>query len=198
MNKQKNLYKTLVSLLFFYSLGLNALTPLWAHFTEHIGGDIRSSGYALSSFFFSFGIASLFTSKIEAKYPHYKMYISAAYLILCLTSLSYFIIDKTYELYVIQCVIGIACSLLGPAFDTIFGNNLKPGKEAKGWGLYISVTCLAIGSSTLIGAQLMHYLSYEAVFTFMLFMNVSGLIGSLFLPKELNKRVLPPCSKSKG
>lgn len=39
-----------------------------------------------------------------------------------------------------------------PAFDTIFGNGLKKGEEAKGWGLYASVQYLGTGSSAFIAA----------------------------------------------
>ena len=188
MNKKKG-SKTqtiLISLLTFYTLGGNVLTPLWAHFTEHLGGDVRSAGIAVAIFFFSFGISTSIFSFIETKYHYYKLYISNSFFILILTSLSYFIIDTINELYFVQIAVGIACAMQSPAFDTMFGSSLKKGEEAKGWGLYGAVECSGIGASAFFAAQLVHYHGYPAIFSFMVMMNTFAFIASLFLPKTQN------------
>ena len=193
MNKKKG-SKTqtiLISLLTFYTLGGNVLTPLWAHFTEHLGGDVRSAGIAVAIFFFSFGISTSIFSFMETKYHYYKLYISFSYFILILISIAYFIIDTVNELYFIQTAVGIACALQAPAFDTIFGNGLKKGEEAKGWGLYGAVECSGIGASAFFAAQLVHYHGYPAIFSFMVLMNTFAFIASLFLPKTLNPKRVP-------
>ena len=137
----------------------------------------------MAIFFFTFGISTSILSFIEAKYQYYKLYISTSYLILIFTSLSYFTIDTTNELYFIQIAVGIACAMQSPAFDTMFGSSLTQGEEAKGWGLYAAVQCSGIGASAFVAAQLVHYHGYPAIFSFMALMNVIAFIASLFLHK---------------
>lgn len=171
----------------FYTLGANALTPLWAHFTQYLGGDLRSSGFAVSIYFLSYGTSTFFLSLLENKYPYYKLYISFSYLILLVTSLLYFKINTVIQLYIIQHFVGLACGMQFPAFNATFGKLLKQGREAKGWGLYSSTSCFGVAVSAFIGSQLIHYFSFYAVFSFMAISNAIAFIASLFLPKIQSK-----------
>ena len=101
--------------------------------------------------------------------------------------MSYFIIEKTYELYFVQLAVGIASGLQSPAFDATFGSILKTGEEAKGWGLYATMWCFGVAISAFVGAQLVHFHGYFTVFSFMVLMNLVAFLGALFLPKRLNQ-----------
>jgi|GEM_PF-3645892 len=184
--KYKHIYErfimTLFALVFIESAGA-AFSPLWAHFTNNIGGNLKTAGIALAILHVVKGATCVIAAFFQDIHKNYKIPILISVLLSSVTWLLFVHITSKEELYIIVALMGISSGMLWPGFHVLFTHTHIQGREAFSWGIYETVYALSGGLGVIIGSHVVHHLSYQVLFIILSFMNAVAFFIFLILFK---------------
>ena len=147
-----------------FELGAAFTAPLWTHFVEHLGGDVRGAGEAIFLYSIIFAIVGAFWSLLYERLPK-KYYIYPLSLIF--TALGFFcysLISSIYELYVLQIYLGLVGSIQPVAFARIYENNFDNIRSVLPWGIYEASWLVVVGVGSLASAHLVYHYGFNVMF----------------------------------
>jgi MFS family permease len=172
------------------------LIPFFAVFVEKVGGDILEIGFAASLFAIAGGVAVLLAGRLADKVRRKERMIAVAYMVLAAGFALYLAVDNIWLLLVVQVVVGLAEASYYPAFDALYGEHAHEGGShaARRWSLTEANDYFAAAIGAALGAGLVHYVGFDALFiTMSLFCLASGIY--LFLTPA---RAFAPVPEEKG
>ncbi|MGM0900696.1 MAG: MFS transporter [Bacillota bacterium] len=117
--------------------------------------------------------------------------------LLCLTTLLYFINLGIFVLLITRFIHGIAIGIAGTAAGTIVAQIIPRTRKGEGIGYFSMSIALAAAFGPFIGLYLSQYVSYEVIFTFCLILGLISLLTAVFLViPDLEKQ--PETSEIRG
>jgi hypothetical protein len=149
--------------IWFFGEGL--LGPLFAVFTEKIGGNILDVSWAWSTFLIVTGVFYIIFGKIivHNKINHSKMLV-ISYGLNAIFTFGYLLVKTPVELFFIQVGLGICEAIGSPLWDTLYAKSIHESHAAYAWGLAGGQSQIVTGIATLIGGFTAYYFSFEALF----------------------------------
>lgn len=149
--------------IWFFGEGL--LGPLFAVFTEKIGGDILDVSWAWSIFLVVTGVFYILFGKLIVAYNinHAKMLI-LGYGLNAVFTFGYLLVKTPEQLFLIQVGLGICEAIGSPLWDTLYAKSLHESHAAYAWGLAGGQSQIVTGIATLIGGFTVYYLSFNVLF----------------------------------
>jgi MFS family permease len=138
------------------------LVPMYAAFTESVGGSILDAGIAFSVF-------SMATGR------HVKSFLILGFLVSACCDISYTFVQNRWQLFAAQVVAGLATGLIEPAWDSLFTDDMEKS-SAKHWSIWAGGTHLAAGAAALIGGLIVAYFSFKTLFVSMALIDVVATI----------------------
>ena len=139
----------LASSLWYFSEGL--LGPLFAVFTQQIGGDVLDITTAWAVYLIVSGISYPIFGRLINKSRWKFRSIVVGYALYTLCTFGYLLVTDMHRLLIVQIGLGLAEAISTPAWDAFYASQLEEKDDTFAWGLasghshFISGIAIAIG-----------------------------------------------------
>ena len=161
---------------FIFASGM--LGPIYAIFVEHIGGDILDASGAMAAFSLSFAVIVFFISRWEDHVKHKKKLIFAGYGLMAVAFLFYYFVSNSFELLLVQTLLGVSGAIASPAYDGMYSKFLDKGKFASDWGMWETMNSAVLGVAAIVGGLIVVEFGFRTLFLAMFVMSLLGLAAS--------------------
>ena len=155
----------IASSLWYFGEGL--FGPLFAVFTEKVGGDLLDITWAWSAYLIVTGLMYFFVGK-SLQHSKYQVVVMVfGYALNTVFTFSYLMVNSVMSLFFVQVGLGIAESLSTPIWDSLFANDLEDKNNTALWGLATGHTHFVTGIAVAIGGLITYYISFHMLFIIM-------------------------------
>jgi hypothetical protein len=168
--------------------GEGMMGPLFAIFSEKVGGDILDITWAWSTYLVITGLCYIIVGRIINNSPYKAGVMVFGYSMNALLTFGYLLVDSPIKLFIIQAGLGIAESLGTPAWDALYSKNLDKDLDAYAWGLSTGQSQIVTGIAFAVGGVITHFISFNALFIAMGFMQIIAALVTaqlLFIKKNI-------------
>jgi len=162
---------------------LALLAPVFALFIDkYIAGaneavvGVAAAIYLFSKSIFQIPVAAVIDKIKGEKDDFYILFIFT--LIIAVLPLLYLMISTTWQLYLVQLLLGVFTAFTFPSYMAIFTRHIDKSKEAGEWGVYFTLTDLSSAALAAIGGYVAYSLGFSSVIISVV---VLSIIGSLLL-----------------
>jgi len=152
----------LASSLWYFSEGL--LGPLFAVFSEQIGGDVFDITAAWAAYLIVCGIAYPVFGRLVNRSRWKFRSIAIGYALNTVFTFSYLLVTNTQRLLIVQIGLGIAEAMSTPSWDAFFASQLNEKDDTFAWGIASGHTQFISGVAILIGGLIAKLISFQALF----------------------------------
>ena len=166
---------------FFNYFSENLLVPVYAVFTNKIGGDLFTAGSALAVSYAVIGIGIIISGKFAEKYHTEKLQMVVGLAMDMLVIIGYINVKSPFGLYVAFVFSGLAIAISQPAFSGLFSSVIPEGKHTSRWGYMYGLIYFTSAVSALVSGFVTQQFGFTALFYLMLFTAGLALLGSLYL-----------------
>lgn len=150
------------SSLWYFAEGL--LGPLFAVFSEQVGGDVLDITGAWAVYLIVSGIAYPIVGRVLNHSPWKYRMIAVGYALNTVFTFSYLFVTNTTHLLLVQVGLGIAEAVSTPSWDAFFASQLGEKEDTFLWGLASGHTQFISGVAILIGGLIAEFISFRALF----------------------------------
>jgi MFS family permease len=165
MNKTEKIL-LYASNLWIFADGL--LGPLFATFTEKVGGDIFDITYAWAIYLFVTGFLVIYIGKFsDTSEKNKKLLLVLGYFLTSVFTFSYIFVSNTFELFMVQAGLGVALALCNPTWYALYDKYSTKGKEGETWGMSDGEGKILTGLAILLGGYIVHKFSFNVLFVIM-------------------------------
>jgi MFS family permease len=158
----------LSSSLWYFSEGL--LGPLFAVFSEQVGGDLLDITAAWATYLVVSGIAYPVVGRfLNGTAWKYRM-ITVGYALNTVFTFAYLLVSDTFGLLLVQVGLGIAEALSTPSWDAYYASQLRDTDSTEDtflWGIASGHTQFISGVAIAIGGLIANFVSFQALFVVM-------------------------------
>lgn len=152
----------IASSLWYLSEGL--LGPLFAVFSEQIGGDVLDISAAWATYLIASGIAYPVVGRL-LNHSRWKFrMIAVGYVLNTVFTFSYLLVTDTTQLLIVQVGLGVAEAISTPSWDAFFASKLADTKDTFAWGIANGHTQFISGVAIAIGGLIANFVSFQALF----------------------------------
>lgn len=151
--------------LWFFGEGM--LGPLYAVFSEKVGGDILDITWAWATYLIITGIFIIIVGRLTNGKPYKAKVMIAGYALNAIFTFCYLFVSNPLELFLVQCGLGIAEAIGTPTWDALYAKNLNEGHDSLAWGLAGGQSQIVTGIAFFAGGLIVNFLSFEALFVTM-------------------------------
>lgn len=153
------------SSLWYFSEGL--LGPLFAVFSEQVGGDVLDITAAWATYLIVSGLAYPVVGKLLNRSRWKFRMIAVGYALNTLFTFAYLLVNDTTDLLLVQVGLGIAEAISTPSWDAFFASKLAERDDTFAWGLAGGHTQFISGIAIAIGGLIANFVSFQALFVVM-------------------------------
>lgn len=165
--KLSNTTKTLLWGANIWYFGEGMLGPLYAIFSERVGGDILDLTWAWSAYLVCTGFCYIVVGKLFNKRGFKVQMMVAGYTLNALLTFGYLFVSNPLQLFFIQVGLGIAEAIGTPLWDSLYAASLQREHETYAWGLSSGQSQIVSGLAFALGGVLVYYFSFELLFIIM-------------------------------
>lgn len=165
--------------------GTGLLGPLFAVFTEKIGGDILDISWVWATYLIVTGVVIVVVGKISDRKIAKEKFVVAGFALSAALTFGYLLVSTPLHLFFLQFGLGIATAISYPTWDALYANYEDRKHAGYAWGLVDGGEQIIPGIAIIIGGLIIHFFSFQTLFI------VMGLIqtwGALEGAKILIKR----------
>lgn len=171
--------KALLSADVTWFFGEGLLGPLFAVFTERVGGDILNITWAWATYLIVTGLLIVLIGKISDKINKKKL-VFYGYVLNAIFTFGYLLVGNPFQLLMLQVGLGIAAAMATPTWDALYSEYENKKKDGFTWGLADGISQLFTGIAVIIGGLVVVYFSFTALFVIMGIVQVIAVL--LLLP----------------
>jgi MFS family permease len=142
------------------------LVPMYAVFTESVGGSILDAGIAFACFSMATGVFVSLVGTRPCFQNHVKTFLVLGFLGSAACDLSYIFVQNRWQLFGAQVIAGLATGLVEPAWDSLFTDAIEDS-SARHWSIWSGGTHLVAGVAALLGGVIVAYFSFKVLFVSM-------------------------------
>jgi len=152
--------------LWYFGAGL--LGPLFAIFTQRVGGDVFSIAWVWSAYLLSMGILVILIGWMSDRRLPKIALVNTGYALNAIFTFGYLFVDSPLELLFVQVCLGFATALAAPAWTALYDRYSGDGKkDGYTWGLESGFEKIATGLAILAGGFIVTTFSFETLFIIM-------------------------------
>jgi MFS family permease len=155
--------RLLLGISFLTTFAESMLVPMYAAFTERVGGSILDAGIAFATFSMATGLFIILIGTQPYFQRHVKSFLILGFLGAASCDISYIFVQNRWQLFAAQVVAGLATGLIEPAWDSLFTDDIEDS-SAKHWSIWAGGTHLLAGAAALVGGVLVAYFSFKMLF----------------------------------
>ena len=160
MNK---LAKLLLLSSFIGTIAECMLIPVWAIFTDKVGGDVLDIGIGSALFPILTGITIYLLGKSDYYEKNIKSMVFWGFLIAGIGEFSYILVSNKWELFFVQALIGLAVGILNPAWDALYAED-ESQTHAKKWSFWSGGISFITGFGMLLGSWVLSVFGWNTLF----------------------------------
>lgn len=165
--------------------GEGMLGPLFAVFTERVGGDILDISWAWATYLILAGLLYIVVGKITDKYDNAEKTMVLGYALNALFTFGYLFVSTSWHLFVVQAGLGIAAAMATPTWDALYAKHEDRKHDGFQWGLAGGEAQIITGVAIVIGGYIVSLVSFTALF---LTMGIIQVIATIYQAQILRKR----------
>jgi MFS family permease len=151
--------------LWYFGEGL--LGPLFAVFTQRVGGDVLDITGAWAIYMVVSGVLIIIVGKLADKWNKEVMMI-AGYALNAILTFGYLFVSTPAQLFALQAAFGVATALATPTWDALYDKYSGSGKnDGFLWGIADGMPNIVVGIATMIGGLIVVRFSFSALFAIM-------------------------------
>ena len=151
--------------IWFFGEGM--LGPLFAVFTEKVGGDIFDITWAGRTYLMVSGILYIIVGKFaDGKRSKEKIMVFGSALN-ALFTFAYIFVSEPWHLFFVQAGLGVAAALATPTWDALYARYEDKKHETFEWGLAEGGAKIVTGIAVIAGGFVVTYFSFTALFLVM-------------------------------
>ncbi len=183
MHLNKNIKVLLYGANIWY-FGEGMLGPLFAIFTERIGGDIFEITWAWATYLIVTGVFYIVVGKaIDGKGSKEKVMI-LGYALNALFTFGYLFVSSPWHLFIVQAGLGVAAALATPTWNALYAKHEDKKHDIFEWGLAGGEAQIIIGVAVIVGGLIVNYVSFQALF---ITMGTIQIIATLYQARILGR-----------
>ena len=137
--------------------------PLFAIFTERVGGNILHVTWAWATYLIVTGIFVIIIGRYSDHHSREKIMISG-YALTALFTFGYLLVETPLHLFVIQAGLGFALALANPTWFALYGKYSDKKSPGLTWGLADGGAKIFTGVAIIVGGIIVTTLSFDALF----------------------------------
>ena len=168
----------------FIIAAFGLIGPIYAIYVEKIGGDILDAGLAFAIYSISLGGISYFIGKLGDRIKNEYAMIFSGVLISTAGFFSYLLVQNSFQLMIVQAILGVGQAMYNPMYDVIFSTNIDNKKKDSEWADWESLNFLITGVSAIIGAWIADLFGFKILFVIM---GLCSLTSLLLIPQLKQK-----------
>lgn len=150
-----------------WSFSDGLLGPLFAVFTQRVGGDVLELTWAWALYLSVTGFCMVFVGKLGDRIGHHYLSV-LGYALTTLFTFGYLFVDSTLDLFIVQIGLGMALALSNPTWDALYDHYSGDGShDGFIWGYASAGRYIAQAVAILSGGLLVTYFSFETLFIIM-------------------------------
>ncbi len=147
-------------------LGEGLFGPLFAVYSEQIGGNILDITWAWAMYMVVTGFATIIVGKIALTERRQKWLAVLGYALNAVLSFCYLIVNSPMQLMLLQGLLGVAQAMATPTWFALYAQyGSKNSGEA--WGQSQGQASIFTGLAFLVGGSVAAYLSFQTLFLIM-------------------------------
>ncbi|KKS52943.1 MAG: Permease of the major facilitator superfamily [Candidatus Magasanikbacteria bacterium GW2011_GWC2_42_27] len=154
--------------------GEGMLGPLFAVFTERVGGDILDISGAWATYLIIAGLLYIVVGKITDTYNNAEKIMVLGYALNALFIFGYLFASVPWHLFVVQAGLGVAAAMATPTWNALYAKHEDRRHSGFQWGL-----------AGIIGGYIVSIVSFTALFVTM---GIIQVIATIYQAQILRKK----------
>src|SRR5439155_10472292 len=138
--------------------------PVYAIFTERVGGSVADAGLGFALLSFANGLFVLIVGSTEWFSRHVKAMVFWGFLISALGDATLLVVGNRYQLFGVQLIVGVALGMMNPAWDSLYSSGGNEDDAAGRWSFWTGGVQIASGLAALAGGLIVAVLGFSALF----------------------------------
>ena len=155
--------RLLLKVSFLVTFAESMLVPMYAAFTEKVGGSILDAAIAFGVFSIATGLAIGLVGTRSIFERHTRRFLIGGFLGSVACDITYIFVQNKWQLLVAQVVAGLASGLIEPAWDSLFTEGIEQS-PAKHWSIWAGGTHLLSGLAAFGGGLIVVCSSFSVLF----------------------------------
>ncbi|MFA6427322.1 MAG: MFS transporter [Candidatus Magasanikbacteria bacterium] len=158
-------------------LGEGMLGPLFAIFTEKMGGDIFDITWAWATYLIVSGIFYIIVGKFADGKKNTEKIMVCGYALNALFTFAYLFVSSPWHLFFVQAGLGIAAALATPTWDALYARYEDKQHDTFEWGLAEGGAKIVTGVAVVMGGLIVAYFSFSTLF---IIMGIIQLVATIY------------------
>lgn len=158
-----NRTRLLLKVSFLVTFAENMLVPMYAAFTEKVGGSILDASIAYGLFSIATGLVIGLVGTRGIFERNTGRFLMAGFLTSVVCDLAYVLVQNKWQLFATQVVAGLATGLIEPAWDALFTQGIET-TSTKHWSIWAGGTHLLTGVAAFVGGLIAAWFSFTVLF----------------------------------
>lgn len=164
--------------------GEGMLGPLFAIFSQRVGGDVLDISWAWAVYLLVTGIIMVLVGKLSDHKIKKEKLVVIGYILNAIFTFSYLFVHNQATLFLVQAGLGLSAALATPTWNALYSENEDKRKDGSEWGLADGVSAIATGLAVIAGGLIVTYWSFTALFVIMGIIQVISVIRLLPILKK--------------
>ncbi len=143
------------------------LGPLFAIFTEHVGGDILDISFAWATYLIVTGVFNILFGTLSDKKVSKEKIMIAGYALNALFTFGYIFVSSPIHLFIVQAGLGLASALATPTWDALYAKYENRKNSGFSWGIAEGGATIITGIGIIIGGLIVSRFSFTILFMVM-------------------------------
>ncbi len=165
--------------------GGGMLGPLFAVFTERIGGDILDISWAWATYLVISGVLYIVVGKLTDGKDNKAKVMIGGYALNALFTFGYLFVSVPWHLFIVQAGLGVAAALATPTWDALYAKYEDKKHDTFEWGLAGGEAQIITGIAVVVGGLVVSYYSFSILF---IIMGVIQIIAALYQVQILREK----------
>ncbi len=176
--------RLLLKISFLVTFSESMLVPMYAVFTEKVGGSILDAGIAYSVFSIATGLVIALLGTRDVFERHTRRFLIVGFLGSVICDVGFIFVQNRWQLFGVQVVAGLASGLIEPAWDALFSDGIEES-AAKHWSIWAGGTHLLAGLAAVVGGVVVSLSSFTVLF---ITMAVIDMVAVLLILRTRSRR----------
>jgi MFS family permease len=150
-------------------LGEGMLGPLFAVFSEEIGGDVLDIASLWAAFLITSGVCTATIGAWADRRGRHEVFSVVGYTANAVITFGYLLVEAPWQLAIVQVGLGVASSLATPTWQVLFVRSISAQPDRQGFwlGLSSGQEEIATGIAALIGGLIVTAVGFRWLFVVM-------------------------------
>ena len=165
--------------------GEGMLGPLFAIFTERVGGDILDIAWAWAAYLIVTGVLMIVFGKMGDRLKNTAVIMVVGYALNALFTFGYLLVDSPLDLLIIQVGLGVASAMATPTWDALYTKHEARKESSFLWGISEGTALITTGIGMIIGGFVIKFSTFTTLFWIM---GSIQILATLYQLQSLRKK----------